>query len=179
MPDFTSDWFSVRIPTWTRLLAGLCGNLVHCLEIGSLEGRSALWTLENVCSHPDATLTCVDIWSNVEVRRRFQANLNAPAGKVIQKVGPSWRELRKLPPKYYSFVYIDGSHEARDVLEDAVHAFRLTAPGGLICFDDYHWERRRCHRFPKEAIDYFLRLWECEIEVVEKKSQVWIRTRVI
>ena len=36
----------------------------------------------------------------------------------------------------YDIIYIDGSHEARDVLEDAVLAYRLLKIGGLLIFDD-------------------------------------------
>ena len=36
-------------------------------------------------------------------------------------------------------VYVDGSHHARDVLQDAVLAWGLLRPGGYMIFDDYGW----------------------------------------
>jgi len=175
MPEFTADWFSTRIPGWKRFLAELKGQPVHCLEIGSFEGRSALWLMENVCTHPDASLTCVDVWENADVQRRFDSNLSTKADKIVALRGPSWQELKKLPELHYSFAYIDGCHEGLNVMEDAVLAFRLVKPGGLICFDDYKWRKPHRYRFPKDAIDPFLNLWGQEIELLEKKTQVWLR----
>jgi predicted O-methyltransferase YrrM len=175
MPEFTSDWFSWRTPTWEKMLHPYRDRPVHCLEIGSYEGRSAVWTLQNVCCHPESTLTCVDIWPNSEIERRFDANLAAPAGKVIKKKGLSWKILRSLPYDHYHFVYIDGSHEGLNVLEDAVLAFRLAGPQALICFDDYKWQGPHRHHFPRPAIDAFLKLWEGEVEMLEKAYQVWVR----
>ena len=34
---------------------------------------------------------------------------------------------------------MDGSHHARDVLQDAVLAWGLLRPGGYMIFDDYEW----------------------------------------
>ena len=39
----------------------------------------------------------------------------------------------------FDFIYIDGSHYSKDVLEDAILAWRLTKPGGVIIFDDFNW----------------------------------------
>ncbi|GAB1658086.1 hypothetical protein Mh1955_12220 [Mannheimia haemolytica] len=40
---------------------------------------------------------------------------------------------------YFDYIYIDGSHEAPDVLFDALLAHRLVRKGGVISFDDYLW----------------------------------------
>lgn len=49
----------------------------------------------------------------------------------------------------FDLVYIDGSHMRVDVLVDAVLAWPLLQPGGLMVFDDYEWDRYRdnmvCH----------------------------------
>ena len=39
------DWFSQHIPVWTEVLAPLLAatDPIHVLEIGSYEGRSAVW----------------------------------------------------------------------------------------------------------------------------------------
>ena len=39
----------------------------------------------------------------------------------------------------FDLVYVDGSHLAADVLQDAVLSFRLLRSGGLLIFDDYLW----------------------------------------
>jgi len=40
----------------------------------------------------------------------------------------------------FDFIYIDGSHYSKDVLEDAILAWRLIKPGGNIIFDDFNWQ---------------------------------------
>jgi len=37
----------------------------------------------------------------------------------------------------YDIVYIDGSHVANDVLQDAVLVWQLVKVGGFMIFDDY------------------------------------------
>lgn len=178
--EFTSDWFSARIPVWERFLLPLAGKPLHTLEIGSHEGRSALWVLEHVLTHPGSTITCVDPWGDRTVERRFDRNV-AASGKsdqLVKRKGHSWRELRDLPPGRFAFVYIDGCHEGLNVLEDAVLSFRLLRPGGLLCFDDYLWQNDRRGHLPREAIDAFLGLYDRQVEVLERGYQVWARMGV-
>jgi len=40
---------------------------------------------------------------------------------------------------YFDLIFVDGSHEAPDVLGDLVIAYQLCAIGGLIIVDDYLW----------------------------------------
>ena len=47
------------------------------------------------------------------------------------------------------FIYVDGSHQAHDVLCDAILSFKLLRVGGIVCFDDYLWGRSA---FPMERI---------------------------
>jgi predicted O-methyltransferase YrrM len=59
---FSYDWFSTRIPQWERQVAGRFAGKpgLRFLEIGSFEGRSACWLLQNVLTDPSVRLTCVD-----------------------------------------------------------------------------------------------------------------------
>ena len=41
--------------------------------------------------------------------------------------------------KILIFIYVDGSHEAPDVLFDAILAHKLVKNNGIIAFDDYLW----------------------------------------
>jgi len=175
--EFTSDWFSCRVHTWEKFLGPLKGTQIHTLEIGVFEGRSALWTLENVLTHPDSTITCIDPWSDVKAERRFDRNILASgrSNQVVKLKGPSAVRSRHLPLGRYSFVYIDGSHEGLNVLEDAVHSFRLLKSGGILCFDDYWWESDTIHHRPREAIDSFLCLYDGKVEILERGYQVFLR----
>ena len=55
--DFTSDWTSTNFTMWRRMLSPLCGERLRILEIGSWEGRSAVFFLN---FFPRATITCID-----------------------------------------------------------------------------------------------------------------------
>ena len=54
---FTQNWFTDKIPTWTQILNEFKGNPdITYLEIGTFEGRSALWLLENILTHLTVTI---------------------------------------------------------------------------------------------------------------------------
>lgn len=58
---FTSDWFSTNIPLWKKLLQNYKDKPnLKFLEIGSYEGRSAVWLMENILTQENCTLTCID-----------------------------------------------------------------------------------------------------------------------
>jgi predicted O-methyltransferase YrrM len=184
---FTADWFSVHAESWHRHLRRRAGrpNLAF-LEVGCFEGRATIWLLENVLTHPTARIDCIDTFEGSfehsmmgidigGIEARFDHNIAAGGGelKVTKIKGRSGDCLRRLEPRSYDFAYIDGSHLARDVLEDAVLAFGLLKGGGLMIFDDYGWDRL-CDdpRHPKIAIDAFLRVYEDEFLVLAWDYQV-------
>lgn len=98
---FSSDWMSKCEADWHALLGSLKGQPeVRVLEIGSFEGRSAVWLLENVLTHPTSRLTCVDLFDGAYAAI-FDENLAASGGtaRVERLVGPSGEVLRRLPPE--------------------------------------------------------------------------------
>lgn len=201
-PTYTPgcDWFSPHIPSWERCLRHLRGlPRLHFLEIGSFEGRSAVWLLQNILTHPASRLTCVDLFTReeeaLEIEKRmnldlprdlpleecFDRNIRAiNAQEKVQKLkGASQEILRTLPPDAFDLVYIDGSHEARNVLTDAVLSFDLLKNNGIMILDDYRWE---CFpedpaRNPPIAIDAFLSVFRGWYDLLHKDYQVMIRKR--
>lgn len=176
--DYTSDWFSGHIPVWTRFVKPLAGRPLHALEVGSYEGRSAVWMLENVLTHPDSRLNCIDIWESKEVQKRFRANIaqTGRSSQVIESMGDSATALKSIDGPF-DLIYIDGSHEARFVLTDAALCWTILRPGGMLIFDDYGWSGP-VEFTPRYAIDAFLQLWMTQIEVLHKDYQVHIRRRL-
>jgi predicted O-methyltransferase YrrM len=151
---FQADWFSEQIPWWDVQLARFKGKPnLHFLEIGSFEGRSTVWLLENILTDASSKLTCIDTFSGSpehenttlhisEIEKHFRHNIKESGSelKVIVKKGFSRDILPTLAPCSYDCIYIDGSHKASDVLEDAVLSKLLLKKGGIIIFDDYVWE---------------------------------------
>ena len=174
---FTVDWFTARIPVWESLLKPLVGQPCQCLEIGAYEGRSAFWTAENICTHPDARVTVVDPWNNPAVEATFDHNLaQCPArDRVVRIKGPSWQVLRGLPLGAFDFVYVDGSHEAQDVLEDAVLSLRLLRAGGILIFDDYLWDSGNRSLPPRVAIGAVLTMYAHRLTVLHHGWQVVVQ----
>src|SRR5438034_34500 len=86
--SYTSDYLTGYVPEWTRLFAPWAGHAgLRVLEIGSYEGRSAVWLLEHVLTHSDSELTCVDIFSQPRWELRFDHNIRiSGAGQKVKKL---------------------------------------------------------------------------------------------
>jgi predicted O-methyltransferase YrrM len=173
------DWLSSRLPVWEELLLPLAGQPRQILEIGSYEGRSAVWFAENLIQHEDAHLTCVDPCIDAAVAANLRANIET-AGRAIRLiVGLSADVLSILRGNHsvYDLVYIDGSHEAPDVLLDLVLSFELLKPGGLLIADDYQWSDSldgTVHA-PQLAINAFAAVYRERLALVHRDVQAWFR----
>jgi predicted O-methyltransferase YrrM len=142
--------------------------------------------LENVLTDSASRATAIDIFDG-EYERRYRANVEATGAgaKVTTIKGPSQIEARRLLLESFDVVYIDGSHNQADVLEDAVLCWRLLKPGGLLIFDDYRWAG--CFNLgnasdaptdmPKLAIDAFCRCFAADLDVVQNSYQLIVRKR--
>ena len=181
---FTSDWFSNNIPLWTSLFRGWTRRPVKWLEIGSYEGRSAIWALENILKHKDSCITCIDKWDDDKIYTTFKNNIKSnPSfkGKVtsIRAMSRDALTSTKLLKQRGEFdvIYIDADHHSASVLEDAVLAFPLLKPGGMMIFDDYTYSKERDNRCPKQAIDAFINAYAEQVHVVTARWQVVIQKR--
>lgn len=178
---FTYDWFTSNIPVWKRVLSPYAGRPgLHYLEVGVFEGRSAVWMLENVLTHPSSTLTGIDLFPG-DLQDHYLANLRLSgyAQKARTIKGRSQRELRRLEPDSYDIIYIDGGHTADMVLADAVLCWELLKTGGLLIFDDYQWKRET---YPDElrpgmAIDAFITAYRNYLEIVHREYQAIVRKK--
>jgi predicted O-methyltransferase YrrM len=180
--QFTVDWFTHHIPTWEEWLKGYVGKPdVRALEIGSLEGRSAIWLLDNVLTGEGSELVCCDPWqekrrwvedSMETIEHRFDENLRPFADRVTKLKACSLEGLSRLygAGSKFDIVYIDGDHYGPSVLTDGVLAFQLLHVGGILIFDDYHWQVSGIGVFPQDAIDAFCRVFRQEIRTAHSPS---------
>ncbi len=177
--SFTQDYISGHAADWTAALEIYRGRPdLRMLEIGSLEGRSAIWFLEHVLTHPTATIVCLDPWVLPARELRFDHNLRIAglAGKVAKLKGRSEDLLSALPRESFDIVYVDGCHLALNVLFDAVSAWLLLKPGGLLIFDDYLWETAKPpSQRPQLAIDLFLESLHGRYDLLSRGYQVILR----
>ena len=180
MRTFTSNWFDTSAkPSLDTVIPAL--HPMRILEIGSYEGASACYFIDTLAhSHP-IDLFCVDTWEGgiehagtdmPSVFERFSANIKDAADAVelfkpnvhVCK-GRSDESLVSLLSMhgrgYFDFIYIDGSHQACDVLTDATLAMVLLRVGGIMAFDDYLWYQALPNgqdplQCPKMAVDAFV-----------------------
>jgi predicted O-methyltransferase YrrM len=187
--QFTMDWFSHNILVWNQVLKKFAHlpNLAF-LEIGSWEGRSTCWMLDNILTHESSKITCIDTFEgSVEhegldkeflnsIESTFDLNISKTNRiKQVEKcIGISQEVLRQFSANTYDFLYIDGSHMAPDVLEDALLGWRLIKVGGIIIFDDYEWQAHPPTHDPKLAVDAFLSVFRDKIKLLYKGYQVVI-----
>ena len=170
--QYTADFFTARIGSWTKYLAPFKGRPgLQALEIGGYEGRDTIWLLRNILTDQSAHITVVDPFDLLTgdlaldkerklvpvspsadmaaVEMRFDSNIESAgfSSRVTKIKGFSQRELRLLPFNQFDIIYIDGSHLAKDVLLDAVLSWDLLKLGGLLIFDDYGWGGTRGAEF--------------------------------
>jgi predicted O-methyltransferase YrrM len=184
---FTVDWFSSNIPIWTHYLKQLKDKPnLRFLEIGSFQGRSTVWLLENILTGDSSIITCIDTFEgSVEHTLHFQNdiknlfdifshNISKFKNKVNIIKDKSQVALKQINEQY-DFIYIDGDHKASSVIEDAILSFSLLKKGGIMIFDDYLWFGMKTYiDNPKPAIDAFLEIYADKITVLYKGYQVLI-----
>ncbi len=192
--EFTEDWFSESNPErvvrqFDEFLSEFKGKPCMFLEIGSFEGMSTIWMLENILTEEKSQIFCIDAWAEWtgDAFVRFVSNISKTGlkDKVHIVKGDSSEELRMFPNKYFDFIYVDGNHDEKAVIKDAIGSFRILKKGGIIAFDDYLLGIRypnspgskAMNGSTKRAIDYFLDVFQDEIEVIHKDYQVWIKKR--
>ena len=175
---FDESWAKLRLPAWQEhIVPAQAGRFVRWLELGSYEGRSALWTLENILTHPKARLTCVDAWSEPEVSARFDANVlgSEHAAKVTKIRARTFEALRWINGPFDA-VYVDADHQAKSALRDAVMAWPLIREGGYLIWDDYQWSHPNPTKLPpKPGVDAFLKCWDGDYTLIHHGYQVIIR----
>src|SRR3989344_9375287 len=153
-----------RTPYWLNVIKKFANKPdLHALEIGSFEGESTVSMLEHVLTHPTAQITCIDPFLYLPKEQLFDENTSSFKQKIIKIKGHSQEKLRKLPLNYYDFIYINGSHIASDVLEDAILSFRLLKDNGILIFDN-------CRQ--KKAIDAFLTIYSNRIQLLQKNYRI-------
>lgn len=195
--QFTEDWFSNNIETWSKYLGVLEGKAVNALEIGCFEGRATKWLLENVLTDDKSKITVIDTFEGSIEHRDGSANHDFSNTEAIFDFNvwmPYRHKVRKIKDtsfnaltafntgfeqEKFDLVYIDGSHMAKDVMADAILAWPLIKKGGIVIFDDYLWQPYpEPHKTPKLAVDAFLKMVFDEMEPIHHGYQVMIRKTV-
>ncbi len=182
MSHYRDDWTSDRLPKWLPHVQHLIGKPINALEIGAYEGRSTVWMIENILTHPSSQIICLDPFcENAKFNQyadylpRFVENTHPYRSKIriiqsfSQDVLPE--TLLGFVPGKFNLIYVDGSHEPADVISDAILALAVANPGAVIAFDDYGWQDVRT------AVDLWLELGRAgdKVQVVLQDYQLLVR----
>lgn len=186
---FSYDWVTPHTAEWEKDLQHLKGQPnIRALEIGCFEGQSACWFLDNILTHPTSRLTCVDPFAvpmATILLRFFEAHFDqniaasGAADRVTKLIGPSQVVLRTMQPSQFDFIYVDGSHKVGDVLQDAVLAWTVLRPGGVVMFDDYALvddvSEGLMARAPGRALDAFMSILGSSATLIRRDWQLVLR----
>lgn len=173
--NFTQDWFTHNIPNFEVCMKAIPEHKLF-LEIGSYEGRSTCWLLENGLA-PKGSIICVDPFPNLsQEEARFWTN-TSQVRKDTQIVSlykkPSEEALVEMIGfKYtFDFIYVDGNHSADMAYLDGTNAWKLLKQDGVMLFDDYLYP----HEPTGEGIDRFLKEHEGEYKTLVDNYQYGIQ----
>ena len=192
--EFTQPWFFSGDISKT---INFTNDELHILEIGSYEGKSTTWFINNALKHKSSTITCIDPWldcihdetsrtsyksdeSRDIIFNRFTKNINETGrvDAVTIERDFSYNTLKRLSiqQKQYDIMYIDGNHTSSFVLEDSVLSFPLLEKDGYLIWDDYNWTNALAPNnetlVPKLAIDSFISCYGSYINVLHKEYKV-------
>jgi hypothetical protein len=156
--EFTENWFIYGEKLWPIFVKHLPKRPKRkFMEIGSFEGRSAVWIMEHMMT-PEDSLYCIDTWeggrehSQIDmdmVKSRFDLNIVKAVWKTkipqlnvytIREKSSSAlsRYLRfHRPEDGWDFIYIDGLHTYDGVKTDITNYLPLVKEGGVIGGHDY------------------------------------------
>ncbi|OCH83722.1 glycosyl transferase [Obba rivulosa] len=181
----TQDWFSSHIDDWRNLFPLVKAIEPRILEIGSWEGRSAVFLLTELCMK-GGEIVCIDHFdlmrteagrdryanithnlSRTKKRFRIIDDFSAPALMTILR-----EEMSSANPGF-DWIYVDGSHEGDDTFLDGELAWRLARKGAIIIFDDYRWPEgpEDSIHHPKRGIDAFMALHAGAYNVISEPGQ--------
>lgn len=192
--NFKFNWFDGQIPLFNHFLLPFKNKEnLRFLEIGSFEGKSTCWCLDNILTGKNNKITCIDSWEGgsehsdlkmLDIEKSFLLNINERKNDVEILKGLSKKCLLSIQDRedYYDFIYVDGGHTAKDVIEDLVLSFPLLKANGIMAMDDFMWGSpnhdpnniKQDHLRPEYSIKLFLLAYQNEIKVTHFGGQVWL-----
>lgn len=177
---------------WDKFLYNFVGKKLNIMEIGAYEGEATSWFLRNLMSNKESKIYAIDTFKGSPeyidtdfsvIKKTFFKNIKETKrdNQVIVMEMMSFTALNKLIYEkkminQFDIIFIDASHEANDVIMDAVLAWNLLKVNGVLIFDDYKWKKiiQKNYR-PALAIDSFIAIFKPEIEVLNIGWQFILR----
>ena len=136
------DWFSKNMNIWKNYLAPL--KEIKYLEIGSFEGRSAVFVGEMVNVKE---ITCVDTFEGSDEHNKINFDIvYKNCSENLSQLNKSYNLIKDTSHNFFqnnnkkfNVIYIDGSHLYEDVKKDFINSMKCLDDGGILICDDFLW----------------------------------------
>ena len=121
-------------------------NPENILEIGSFEGRSAIFFTN---FYPNSLISCVDTWEGSDEHKNFnffkiENNFNNNTKYLVKS--NRLKKYKKTSDIFFSennihfdLIYIDGDHSSEQLCKDIYNSWKFLKKNGILVVDDYVW----------------------------------------
>ena len=139
-----NDWFNNNFNVWKKFLLDI-PNFKY-LEIGTFEGRSALFVSEFNCEK----IVCVDPYIEYNETEQYNFKMSDVFESVNEKfkkiINKDIELIREKSDDFFSknnekfdVIYIDGYHKYDCVKRDFINSLDCLKKSGLLICDDFLW----------------------------------------
>ena len=189
----STDYFSINAYYWKSIINKNFNDFSY-MEIGSWEGNSALFILNNFKTKK---VFCVDIWDkhNNEFKDRdkeldvfdkrqkllfenFKFNMEEFKERFsfFNNTSDNFFVSNK---EKFDIIYVDGWHEAPQVYKDINNSWNFLNINGIIICDDYFYgniTNNSDNNLPANAINKFIKEKKDKIEIIcVNNTQIFIK----
>jgi hypothetical protein len=184
------NWFNrTALANFQNYLTPYAGRPdLNFLQIGAFTGDASVWLMENVLTNSSSRLTDVDTWRGSDEAIHHEFDWSDVEETYDKKIEPYKDRITKIKSDSvaflknerffsYDFIYIDGDHTALGAFADAVGAWPLLKPYGIMAFDDLQWESGiSIEHEPKKGINKFLQFCDGSYSTIIMNQQAWVRS---
>lgn len=169
---FTRDNFTYRIPLWQPHMKHLIDKEgVNILEIGSYQGMSSCWLLDNILTTSSSKLTCIE----PKVITTLKDNIvnTGKRAQVTFLAGNTHENLASLNSQRFDIISIqDKCKLSNHAYKNTELTWKLLKTEGLLIFNDYGWQNSaNPQQNTKKGIDRFLDSIKHKWELVNHSPQ--------
>jgi len=178
-------WFCNNLNFLNNSFKDVIG-IKNILEIGSYEGRSAIFFLDNF---KNSIINCVDTWSGSDehdnfdfgvIEKNFDSNTSAfQSNDRLKKFKMNSNKFFLNNSKKYDLIFVDGDHSSNQVKIDINNSWKILNKGGYLILDDYMWWfYKDLKRNPSSSINNFIVNHISEISSLKIWQQVIIKKNI-
>jgi predicted O-methyltransferase YrrM len=160
-------------------------NINKILEVGSYEGRSAIFFLK---TFPNANIICVDTWSGSDehnqynfsvVEKNFDINTNYyQNNNCLKKIKDTSNNFFFNNFENFDLIFVDGDHSSHQVKLDIENSWKILNKGGYLLLDDYlWWYYKDLQKNPSSSINNFIINNLSDISILKIWNQVIIQKK--